>query len=207
VRFHSFGLIAARGALAVVAAAGGTAGCGATAGNVSAPPVEAAAAAPHGRADDLAPRGAELCGARPRCSVLRREQAPAAAELIVLRLAHAPDASSDEERCDGREYWISRADRTALLARDCEVQWGADNPGPAALHLEPDRASLEYVEFQSSDTCEISHATILLPSLVVERQDRWTGKAHEGRCERVSRDASAPVGDGSLDHPLVVLHP
>ena len=218
MRFHSAGLIAAGGALGLMAAPGWMAGCRSTSAQIASPSAGAAPQSPRELSDGVGPRAPDLCGARPRCAVLRREMTPARAELIVLRLSHVPDASSDEDRCDHREYWILRAGeagnageagkkrRAALLARDCEVQWGADNPGPAELHLDRDRASLRYLEFESSDNCETYEATVLLASLTVEAQQRWSGTTHGGRCERLKRVALAPLGNGSVDHPLLVLH-
>ena len=48
---------------------------------------------------------ANLCRARARCSISRQPivDVPGAA-LVTVRLAHAPDARTDEERCDRREY-------------------------------------------------------------------------------------------------------
>jgi hypothetical protein len=212
MRLHSVGLIAAGGALGLMAAPGWMAGCRSTSAQLASPSPGVAAQSPRALSAGVGPRDPDLCGSRPRCSVLRRETAPALAELIVLRLSHAPGASSDEDRCDHREYWLLRAGEAgarpaALLARDCEVQWGADNPGPAELHLERDRASLRYVEFESSDNCETYEATVLLASLTVAAQERWSGGSHAGRCERRDRVALVPLGNGSVDHPLLVLHP
>ena len=67
---------------------------------------------------------------------------------------------------------------------------------------------LRYLEYQSSDNCEILEATILLSPLSVERQERWQGASRAGHCERERRVGEPPpFGDGSLAHPVLVLHP
>jgi hypothetical protein len=149
-----------------------------------------------------------LCQARPRCDIYRRQSVGAAPlELLSLRIAHAPDATSDEARCDQREYWLVRPEKSVLLARDCERQWGADNPGPADTHVDGTRLSVKYVEFQSSDNCEIYEATLQLSPLAIEKQARWQGTVQGERCQPQKRDDQfPPAGDGSIAHPLLVLH-
>lgn len=151
----------------------------------------------------------QLCASRPRCGVDRRTPVAGtgSAELWVLRLAHAPDAGSDEDRCDQREYWLLQSQKTLLLARDCERQWGADNPGPAETRIEGTRFFVKYAEFQSSDGCEVCEATVQLSPLSIEKYVRWKGTPKGDHCEQQKRkDRLAPAGDGSMGHPLLVLH-
>jgi hypothetical protein len=207
MRFHWLELIGAVGTWGPVAAFSWMAGCVATSAQVTSP---SEGSAPQSRtlAHEDRQGGPDLCGPRPRCAVLRRERvSDPAVELVVLRLAHAPGASSDEDRCDHREYWIVHTERNELLARDCEVQWGADNLGPATLHLDRGRASLKYVAFESNDNCEIYQATVSLASLTVESQERWEGSSRGDRCERLKQAALPPLGDGSITQPLLELHP
>lgn len=51
-----------------------------------------------------------LCHGRPRCSMVERLPArdPEAGSIVVVRLAAPPNAASDEEHCNRREYWLSR---------------------------------------------------------------------------------------------------
>ena len=149
------------------------------------------------------------CGSRPRCAIYRRQPVVGVGslEVLVLRLAQAPDAGSDEDRCDQREYWLVRPQKSVLLARDCERQWGADNPGPAETHVDGTRLSVKYVEFQSSDGCEVYEATVQLFPLAIEKQARWQGTVRGDRCEQRKRiDRLPPAGDGSITSPVLVLH-
>ena len=151
----------------------------------------------------------DLCDHRPRCSTTRRQAvaAVAGAELVELEIAHVSDASTDEERCNRREYWLSRPSRSVLLAADCTVQFGADNAGPADVRMSGSRIDLRYVEFQSDDRCELYNATVDLAGPTVVAQNRLVGAVSKNQCiagqERVP---FRPIGDGSQGHPLLTLH-
>jgi len=128
--------------------------------------------------------------------------------LVEVRIAHTPEASADEDRCDRREYWVSRPGGSTLVAADCETQWGADNPGPAEVKLQGAQLDVRYVELQSSDRCESYAATVSLsgPKLTAV-QSRTVGNVEKDAC-RVGKKAALidPPGDGSADHPLLTLH-
>ena len=127
--------------------------------------------------------------------------------LVTVRIAHARDASADEDRCDRREYWLSSLSGDALVAVDCETQWGADNPGPAVVRLQGASVNLRYVEFQSGDRCEIYTATVDATVPRVEAQTRAVGSVVKNACvPGKQRLPPAAVGDGSAKHPLLTLH-
>lgn len=156
-------------------------------------------------------RAEALCHARPRCAVLQRRPIAGSSnvELVDIRLAHAPDVTTDEEHCDRREYWLLQPSGEVLLATDCATQWGADNPGPAELRLDGARLTVRYVEFQSSDGCELYEASLKVsPVIEIEKQTRWQGAVRKDRCAAQGRQGIVPTdgGDGSPDHPLLVLH-
>jgi hypothetical protein len=136
----------------------------------------------------------------------QRSIAGTTSTVVDLRIAHAPDAGSDEDRCDRREYWVVSGRQTVLVAADCEAQWGADNAGPATTTVIGDRLEVHYVEFQSSDGCETVEAQISLSPPHVDRQERRRGTTRQDHCRATKPAPSPPGGDGSPDHPLVVLH-
>jgi len=151
----------------------------------------------------------DLCAGRVRCATIKRQPVTGVAEtsLVELRISHAEDASADEERCDQREYWISRPSGDVLVAVDCETQWGADNPGPAEVKLEGPQLDVRYVEYQSSDQCESYAATVSLagPTLTVV-QSRTAGNVKKNVCHTERELAPiSPLGDGSAAHPLLTL--
>jgi hypothetical protein len=152
----------------------------------------------------------DFCRGRRRCRTAKRQPIAGAddATLVEVRIAHSPDATSDEDRCDRREYWLARASGDALLAADCEVQWGADNPGPAQIKVEGTRLAVRYVEFQANDRCEIYEATVeLRAGPRVETERRSVGTIAKDDCVPGSEHgALVPLGDGSADHPLLTLH-
>lgn len=149
-----------------------------------------------------------LCHGRSGCVVIRSRPVGVSNSYTVvdLRLAHTADAAADEDRCDRREYWLVRPEGPVLLAADCEAQWGADDPGPATTSIEGDHLDINYVEFQSSDGCEMVDARIRLLPLRVERQERRQGTTRRDACRASKPVPSPPGGDGSADHPLLVLH-
>lgn len=96
-----------------------------------------------------------------------------------------------------------------LVATDCEVQWGADNPGPATVTLKGTQLDVQYEEFQSSDRCETYVAKVSLtgPKLTVTAHSRTVGTVEKGECHLENQSATVdPLGDGSRDHPLLTLH-
>lgn len=166
----------------------------------------AAAPAPKG----AAPGRPDLCHVRARCAVTTRQVVTGLTEtsLVEVRIAHAPDASADEDRCDRREYWVSRPTGDVLVAVDCETQWGADNAGPAEVKLRGAQLDVRYVEFQSSDRCESYAATVALagPKLTAV-QSRTVGNVKKNACNLGKGLAPVdPLGDGSAAHPLLTLH-
>jgi hypothetical protein len=157
------------------------------------------------------PGGADLCRGRGRCAVVRRRSVTGLADtsLVETRIAHDPGATADEDRCDRREYWVLRPSGNVLLATDCEVQWGADNPGPARVTVRGTLVDVVYVELQSSDRCERYAATVSLdPAKLTVTEGRTIGTVERNVC-RVGKEAApaVPLGDGSADHPLLMLHP
>lgn len=132
----------------------------------------------------------------------------AGTSLVQVEIAHAPEAGGDEGRCNRREYWLSRPSGDILVAVDCEAQWGADNPGPAAVKLQGTQIEVRYVEFQSSDRCESYAAKVSISGeKPVVEQTRFVGVVSKDACH-VAND-SAPVdppGAGSADQPLLTLH-
>ena len=153
---------------------------------------------------------AQLCRGRAGCTVLRRrpiDKGAAASAIVDLRLAHAPDATDDEARCDRREYWLVTPTAASLLATDCETQWGADNPGPAHTELKGRELRVKYTEFQSSDACETVDAIITLAPAKLKQQIRRRGTVHRNACLHPKRVAETPPeGDGTPGHPILLLH-
>jgi hypothetical protein len=151
-----------------------------------------------------------LCKERPRCTLARHRPvrpSKGGLEIVDIRIAHSPAATTDEDRCDRREYWLVGPTKRSLLATDCESQWGADNGGPATTSLDGTRFRLEYVEFQSGDSCEVMKATIGLAPLHVEQETRKQGTVRRDQCVAQKPLAvSSPSGDGSLGRPVVLLH-
>jgi hypothetical protein len=127
--------------------------------------------------------------------------------LLEAEIAPTPDAESDDERCRRREYWLERASGNVLLAADCTAQWGAGSQGPAQVTLTGARLEVRYIEFQAGDRCETLSAVINLISAHIERQERQAGWVARGRCNSKEPVPDVPpLGDGSLGHPLLVLH-
>ena len=153
---------------------------------------------------------AQLCRGRTGCTVLRRrpiEKGPAASAVVDLRIAHLPGATDDEARCDRPEYWLLTPTAASLLATDCETQWGADNPGPALTELKGRELRVTYTELQSSDACETVDATLSLAPPQLKRQIRRRGTVHGSACLHPKRVAESPAeGNGTPDHPILVLH-
>jgi hypothetical protein len=152
---------------------------------------------------------ADLCAGRPRCSAARQSVAAAAGvDLVTVRLAHTPDASTDEEHCDRREYWLSRASGDLMIAADCAAQWGADNPGPATIEVAGSQLHVSYTEMQSSDGCEVHTATIgVAGPRLIEAQNRVAGTVVKNVCRPGNQQAPMlPAGDGTAGHPLLTLH-
>ncbi len=129
-------------------------------------------------------------------------------ELVTVRLAHAPGASTDEEHCDRREYWLSRPTGDLLVAVDCQVQWGADNAGPATIKVAGKKLHISYTELQSSDNCESYSAIVdVVGPKLVEAQSRVAGTVVKDACRVGKQQAPVvPVGDGTAAHPLLGLH-
>jgi len=125
---------------------------------------------------------------------------------VDLRIAHRPDATEDADRCNRREYWFVARGRQVLLAADCEEQWGADNAGPAQTAIDGHVFRVHYVEFQSSDGCEVVGAEIELAGLGVTKRTRLTGTASGNACGSTTPMADPTGGDGSPNRPLLVLH-
>jgi len=151
-----------------------------------------------------------LCRGRPRCTV-EQYWIPGIdppATLAILRVAHAATATTDEERCDRREFWLRQSGSDRFVASDCEVQWGADTTGSSRFAVYEREIGIRYVEFQSGDRCETVDATVRLMAREVRiKQRRAFGKALRDTCEPVAGNAVAtPGGDGSRDHPFIVLH-
>lgn len=159
----------------------------------------------------VAPRPAppDHCGGRARCSTSRQpiDSAPGVA-LVTVRAPHALDAGTDEERCDRREYWLSRPSGDLLVAVDCERQWGAGNAGPATIKVQGKRLLVSYTELQSSDRCEAYSASVgVAGPRLVESQSRVTGTVVKDVCRPGKEPAPVvPVGDGSAAYPLLTLH-
>lgn len=150
-----------------------------------------------------------LCHGRLRCSVSDRSPGgrTEAGDVVVVRLAAPADAATDEDRCDRREYWLSRPTRDLLLAVDCETQWGADNPGPASLTVSGTLAVFHYVEFLSGDACELVDASVRLPHGRIDAHTRYFGSVDGNTCRPSRKRAPVPAsGLGTLDHPILVLH-
>lgn len=124
-----------------------------------------------------------------------------------MRVAHAPDASTDEEHCDRREYWLSRPSGELLVAVDCETQWGADSAGPATIKGDGKKLRVSYTELQSNDNCEIYAATVdVVGPRPVEAQSRVVGTVVKDSCRPGKQATVDPPGDGSAAHPLLTLH-
>jgi hypothetical protein len=154
-------------------------------------------------------RDRDLCCGRARCEVTNRRPVEGAAgvRLVDLRIAHAPSAAEDVERCDRREYWLRRQDRDLLVAFDCEAQWGAGNLGPAETRVEGTRLHVFYREFEASDQCEEYEAVVDLASNAVEKRTRWDGVSARNHCQRQNElSENEPIGDGTIERPLLTLH-
>jgi hypothetical protein len=149
------------------------------------------------------------CRARPRCALKDRRPVEGLpdAELVEVLLTRAPDATTDEDHCDRREYWLIRETRSTLLTADCAVQYGADTQGPAEVEATGIHLSVRYVEFQESDRCELLEAKINLSNLQVDRQERRVGSTSHNTCTPDGpQPLVTPPGDGSVDRPLLLLH-
>jgi hypothetical protein len=177
------------------------------------PPSGVSPSAAHTAAAPSAPlndRDSALCKERPRCALTRHRpvmESPDRLVIVDLRIAHEPSATTDEDRCDRREYWLLGPGREILLANDCESQWGADNPGPATTSLDGTRFRVSYVEFQSSDGCETVDATVRLSPLAIEKEVRRQGTVRRNQCS-AQKPVRTPLtpGDGSIGRPLLALH-
>lgn len=160
-------------------------------------------------ADAKTARVDPLCRGRPRCSVSERRPAgnSDAGEVVIVRLAAAVDAATDEERCERREYWLERPAGDLLLAVDCAAQWGAENAGPASLSLAGNTATFRYVEFLADDACEIVEATLRLPQGRIGTHTRHFGTVVGNQCRPSRKVAPVPApGCGTPDSPVLVLH-
>jgi hypothetical protein len=150
-----------------------------------------------------------LCHGRLRCSIMHRLSAgsPETGRIVVARIAASPNAASDEDRCDRREYWLARPEGDLLLAVDCAEQWGADNAGPAEVMVSGTLAKFHYVEFLADDRCEIVDAALRLPQGRIEAHARQWGKVVGNLCRPTRKRAPIPeAGSGTIDHPILVLH-
>lgn len=157
----------------------------------------------------ISARISEPCGTRPQCVPQTRQplEALPGAELVQLSLPHAPEARSDDEQCDRREYWLVRAIGNTLLTADCTAQYGASTQGPAEVKAVGIHLAVRYVEFQESDRCELMEATINLFNLQIERQERAVGAVSHDTCHPDGpQPLMPPAGDGSPERPLLVLH-
>jgi hypothetical protein len=184
-------------------------GCRKTSTSPALTPVVPVAAGEAARAQAVAAPAAPLCRQRPRCSVTDRRPVgtSGAGGIVTVRLAASVDAATDEDRCDRREYWLTRPTGDVLLAVDCERQWGADNPGPASLTITADLAMFRYVEFLADDACETVEAGVRIPEGRVESHRRHWGKVVGNQCRPARKAAPVPAaGTGDPDSPLLVLH-
>jgi hypothetical protein len=121
-------------------------------------------------------------------------------QVVVVRLVAPADAAADEDRCDRREYWMSRPAGNLLLAVDCEEQWGAENTGPATITASGTLATFHYVEFLANDA-------LRLPQGRLEAHTRHWGTVVSDSCRPFRKAAPVPApGSGTLDHPILVLH-
>jgi hypothetical protein len=157
----------------------------------------------------VSPTTVDPCGARVRCVLEDRQplQELPGAELVQVLIARAPDAKTDAEHCDRREFWLVRETRSSLLTADCASQYGADTQGPAEIEATGIHLSVRYVEFQESDRCELLEASINLSKLQVERQERRVGSVSQDTCTPDGpQPLVTPPGDGSLERPLLLLH-
>jgi hypothetical protein len=148
-----------------------------------------------------------LCAGRPGCALVRQRGADRGAWVIDLVLPKQPQA--EEPACNAREYWLvdTARERPALLAADCDKQPAADELAPAETTVKGGKFILRYVEFQSSDHCEMLQATVLLKTLGVFSQQRWEGESGPAGCVRKRRMTDlAPVGTATTGSPLLRLH-
>jgi len=171
------------------------------------PPVSPPASMATRAAQSAPPRGP--CAGRPRCTVAETRALDGLSRAALLRAEIDPpaNATTDEEQCRRREYWLQRSSGNLLLASDCETQWGADSTGPAQVTLQGTKLSVQYVEFQADDRCETLNAVIDLQTVRIEHQERKAGAVASDRCnaQHVLSELP-PLGDGSSERPLLVLH-
>lgn len=93
------------------------------------------------------------------------------------------------------------------MAADCDVQWGADNAGPAEVRVTGAVIEVRYVEFQANDRCEYYTATVDVGGAKILTQNRLVGAVSKNTCMPAQeRVPLPPAGDGSPGHPLVPLH-
>jgi hypothetical protein len=148
------------------------------------------------------------CQERPRCIVEYSQPINGllGAKLLRVSVKH-PDVGPDDYKCDRREYWLAHDARNVLMVTDCRSQFGADTQGPADVQLAGTQLAVRYVEFQEDDRCEVIDATINLSSIQVERQERRGGSVARDACNPDGAAILAPpIGDGSVDKPVLVLH-
>jgi hypothetical protein len=96
--------------------------------------------------------------------------------------------------------------RQLLLATDCEEQWGAENAGPADTAIVGHTFRVSYLEHLSNDDCEVLLAEVELPSGRVTKKDRAIGNASGTTCVSMQPFPGPPAGNGTADHPVLVVH-
>lgn len=146
----------------------------------------------------------DLCGGRERCRTdVLKDEKEYGVRVVRVSLSPPPGVTDDAERCTRREYWIARP--PALIAFDCDVQWGADQAGPAILKFQDGKLLVVYEEFQSSDRCERVDAVLQLSPVSVLKQLRRVGVVKNNKCIANRKAMTAGPGNGS-NRPLITLH-
>lgn len=158
----------------------------------------------HNASLTVAPAPKTLCDSRQGCAIIRERSTPALGELRVVDLAIARTDAA--QGCKRREYWLTGVNDPVLLAADCEEQWGADEAGPADTQIVGSRLQVRYVEFQADDSCVVVDAEVDLKPVRILKLGRKRGRVAAEKCIAGEVRSESPVGDGSLNRPLLMLH-
>lgn len=149
-----------------------------------------------------------LCRGLARCSqsVIATNNDPRAT-LVKVSVLHDPAIPPSEFFCDEGEYWWVQGSRTALIAKDCAAQWGADGRAPLTISLKNKKIRLQYTAHIANDQCDRLEVELLVPDLSIVQYHRYQGEFDKNRCQHWKRwKVKEKHGTGAADSPLVQAH-
>lgn len=177
-------------------------------------PVVAAVSPPAGPAESAAPQPKgpfmELCRGSAACRQVAMLRSGGALVLRVTFFDPQLFVDEGDDHCDAREYWYVTARDRRLVVRDCAEQWGADTQGPVDLSFDGEMATLEYIEWESSDGCQRTVATFDPKAGQITAVRQWTGQSKDRRRQCVHQKRIKPavrLGTGAANDPLITFHP